>query len=175
MEEAADRWQAPDPQYVTSLRLLVVLVHALPLVALMLAFVMARTAAAVDVPMVIHLAPFIVPLVLLSLIWFGFFWAAKRAKHLRYRVRSLDINLTRGYLFRHDVAVSFNRIQHVEVSQSPVERLFKLGTLKVFTAGTVGSDLHLPGLSYRVAQRLKAEILNEINLEEYEGEPSVNA
>jgi len=162
-------WKAPDRHYVTSLRLVVMLMHGVLLVALMLAL------NAGNIPFAFKLGLLLGAILLTSFLWFELVWASKRAAHLRYRVRSLDINLVKGYLFRHDVSVSFNRIQHIEVSQNPVERLFKLGTLRVFTAGTVGSDLHLPGLPNSVAHQLKAEILNEINLEPPADEDSVSA
>ncbi|MFT4720302.1 MAG: membrane protein YdbS with pleckstrin-like domain [Candidatus Azotimanducaceae bacterium] len=168
-ELSTEVWSAPAPRYVTSLRLVVMLMHGALLVALMLALNIG------NIPFAFKLGLLLGAILLTSFLWFELVWASKRAKHLRYRVRSLDINLVKGYLFRHDVSVSFNRIQHIEVSQNPVERLFKLGTLRVFTAGTIGSDLHLPGLPNRVAHQLKAEILNEINLEVPADDDSVSA
>jgi membrane protein YdbS with pleckstrin-like domain len=162
-------WKAPGPHYVTSLRLVVMLEHGVLLAVLMLVLKVG------NIPFAFTLGLLLGATLLTSFVWFELVWASKRAKHLRYRVRALDINLVKGYLFRHDVSVSFNRIQHIEVSQNPVERLFKLGTLRVFTAGTMGSDLHLPGLPNRVAHQLKAEILNEINLEPPADEDSVSA
>jgi membrane protein YdbS with pleckstrin-like domain len=161
-------WRAPDTHYVTSLRLTVTLVHSVLLAALALVF------RAGDIPFAFNVVLFLGVILLTSFVWFGLFWSSKRARHLKFRVRRLDINLVKGYLFRHDVSVSFNRIQHIEVSQNPLERLFALGTLRVFTAGTFGSDLHLPGLPNSVAHQLKAEILNEINLEEPEEEGQVS-
>jgi membrane protein YdbS with pleckstrin-like domain len=162
-------WKAPDRHYVTSLRLVLMFEHGVLLATLMVVFNVG------NVPFPFKFGLFLCAILLTSFLWFELVWASKRAKHLRYQVRSLDINLVKGYLFRHDVSVSFNRIQHIEVSQNPVERLFKLGTLRVFTAGTVGSDLHLPGLPNSVAHQLKAEILNEINLEPPADEDSVSA
>jgi membrane protein YdbS with pleckstrin-like domain len=153
-------WQTPAPRYVTTLRLNVMLVHSPFLAVLALVF------RAGSIPFAFNVVLLLASILLTSFIWFSFFWSSKRARHLKYRVRHLDINLVKGYLFRHDVSVSFNRIQHIEVSQNPIERLFALGTLRVFTAGTSGSDLHVPGLPYSVAHKLKAEILSAINLEE---------
>jgi len=160
-------WQAPAPRYVTSLRLNVMLVHSPFLAVLALVF------RAGNIPFAFNVVLLLGAMLLASFVWFGLFWSSKRAMHLKYRVRHLDINLVKGYLFRHDVSVSFNRIQHIEVSQNPIERLFELGTLRVFTAGTFGSDLHLPGLPNSVAHKLKAEILSAINLEEPSDEGSV--
>ena len=168
-ELSKKQWKAPDSHYVTSLRLVVMLEHGVLLAVLMLVLKVG------NIPFAFTLGLLLGAILLTSFVWFELVWASKRAKHLRYRVRALDINLVKGYLFRHDVSVSFNRIQHIEVSQNPIERLFKLGTLRVFTAGTMGSDLHLPGLPNRVAHQLKAEILNEINLERPADEDSVSA
>ena len=64
------------------------------------------------------------------------------------------------------VSVSFNRIQHLEVRQGPIERAYGLATLAIYTAGTFSSDLQIPGLTLAKAQQLKTQLLNNINMED---------
>lgn len=72
-----------------------------------------------------------------------------------YAVRRRDISVRSGWIFRTQTTVPFNRIQHVEIKEGAIERLFNLGTLQVFTAGGSSSDLSVPGLPVRTATRIK--------------------
>ena len=51
-----------------------------------------------------------------------------------------------------------NRVQHVEVSQSWLERYLKLASLKIYTAGESGGDLKIRGLENETAQSMNATI-----------------
>ncbi len=105
--------------------------------------------------------------------WLFFIWAPKTAKRLQYVLREDDIQLKRGYLYWRHLAISCNRIQHLEVSQGPIERYLGLGRLVVYTAGTMGSDMKLPGLALETAQTIKAQLLKKINAEEIESDESL--
>ena len=107
----------------------------------------------------------IIALLLCSFLWLFFVWAAKSCARTRYLLREQDINLQQGYMFWKLVSVAHNRIQHLEVRQGPVERHYGLASLVIYTAGTLGSDLKIPGLTLAQAQQLKAQLLNSINAE----------
>jgi membrane protein YdbS with pleckstrin-like domain len=64
-----------------------------------------------------------------------------------------------GILFVEERLVPVPRMQHVDLTRGPVERLFGLATLLVFTAGNEGSAFRVPGLSLRRAQALRDRIL----------------
>jgi membrane protein YdbS with pleckstrin-like domain len=110
---------------------------------------------------------------LLLLIWQLFIWVPRTAQRLQYCLREDDINLQKGFMYWRQVSVACNRIQHLEVSQGPLERYLGLATLSVFTAGTLGSDMKLPGLTLESAQKIKARLLNKINAEEIESDESL--
>jgi len=55
--------------------------------------------------------------------------------------------------------VPVRRMQHVDLSRGPIERLFGLATLVVFTAGNEGSAFRVPGLPVHVAQELRDRIV----------------
>ncbi len=75
-----------------------------------------------------------------------------------YAIRQNDISYKSGLIFFSMTSVPFNRIQHVEVSQGPIGRLFDLATVKVYTAGGSTSDLRIGGLIKEEAHRLRDHI-----------------
>ncbi len=80
-------------------------------------------------------------------------------KRKGYAVREHDVNYRTGWFFRSTTSIPFNRIQHCELDRGPLERLFDLSTLKIFTAGGSGSDISIPGLQPEVAQQLRSFII----------------
>ena len=72
-----------------------------------------------------------------------------------YVLRDKDLTYRAGWMFRKVTTIPFNRIQHSEISQGPLGRLFRLNRLKIYTAGGSTSDLSIPGLDPEVAVRLR--------------------
>jgi membrane protein YdbS with pleckstrin-like domain len=72
-----------------------------------------------------------------------------------YALRELDLTYRKGWLFYSITTIPFNRIQHTDVSQGPIERQFALCTLSIYTAGGSTSDLSIPGLEQDEAQQLR--------------------
>lgn len=71
-----------------------------------------------------------------------------------------DLLLMRyGILFVEERAVPVRRMQHCDLVRGPVERLFGLATLVVFTAGNEGSAFRVPGLSVQRAMELRDRIV----------------
>ena len=107
--------------------------------------------------------PFLSIIVILSFIssYFGFFQMA-------YALRSRDILFKKGLIFRKTTIIPFNRIQHCEVNHGPIDRMFNLASLKVFTAGGQSSDLEIPGLTDVKAQMIKDYIIGKAGLDEEE-------
>jgi hypothetical protein len=75
-----------------------------------------------------------------------------------YVLRELDITYRKGWLFQHQITVPFNRVQHTEVNHGPIDRMFQLCELEIFTAGGSASDLSISGLDPADADRLKEYI-----------------
>lgn len=80
-------------------------------------------------------------------------------------MREKDIIYTKGLLWQTRTSIPFNRIQHAEVKQGPIERMFSLHSLKVFTAGGDSSDLVIPGLEEENASRIKEYIMGKTALD----------
>ena len=71
-----------------------------------------------------------------------------------YVVRERDITYRTGWFSRSTTTVPYGQIQHLELTQGPVARLFGLKHLKLYTAGGSG-NLRIAGLDEDVAERLR--------------------
>ena len=79
-----------------------------------------------------------------------------------YVVRDKDILFRKGVVWRSVTALPYNRIQHVETSNTPLDRKFELATLQLFTAGGASGDLKIDGISATTAEQLRIYILRKV-------------
>ena len=84
------------------------------------------------------------------LLWF----VRNRFRAWRYQERHEDLVVARGVMVRRLSVVPYGRMQFVEVTAGPVERLFKLSTVKLHTAAAA-SDARIPGLARDESARLR--------------------
>jgi uncharacterized protein len=68
-------------------------------------------------------------------------------RRLGYRLHPALLQVVRGWLFHTDTIVPFVRVQHIDVTRGPLDKLFGTATLVVHTAGTHNSIVTLPGLA----------------------------
>ena len=92
----------------------------------------------------------------------------KGFQHKGYALRNLDIIYKQGLIWKKQLIIPFNRIQHAEVNQGPLERMFDLGELKIYTAGGRSSDLSIKGISKEEAMSIKHFLLNKTALDDEE-------
>jgi membrane protein YdbS with pleckstrin-like domain len=85
-----------------------------------------------------------------------------------YALRQNDIIYKSGYIWRSRTVIPFNRVQHCEINNGPIDRMFNLSSLKLYTAGGSSSDLTIPGLNPQLAQDLKDFIVKKTGLYEEE-------
>jgi len=147
------QWQALDPKYKRLRQVQAML--ALLLIAAPLLFVNI-VADIPALPAAIIWTQWVIVLVV-SLIW-PVVAFPKRG----YVVRDKDILFRKGIIWRSVTAVPFNRIQHVETSNTPLDRKFDLATLQLFTAGGSSGDLKIDGLTASVAEQLRIFILRKV-------------
>ena len=83
-------------------------------------------------------------LVLAVLVWF---WPPLRWRHASYQVNSKGFFMKEGVCWRSVVTVPRSRVQHTDVAQGPLQRVFGLATLIVYTAGTEHAFVSLRGLA----------------------------
>lgn len=97
------------------------------------------------------------------------FWLEyKGFQYKGYALRERDIVYKEGFIWRSLTSIPFNRIQHAEVQQGPIDRMFGLGRVNIYTAGGSSSDLTIPGLRPEEAESIKFFVLNKSARDEEE-------
>ena len=83
-------------------------------------------------------------------------------RRLGYAISGRLLRTVRGWLFHTDTVVPFVRVQHIDVTRGPVDKMFGTASLVVHTAGTHNSVVVLPGLSPERAAEIRDAIRGEI-------------
>jgi membrane protein YdbS with pleckstrin-like domain len=86
-------------------------------------------------------------------VMFGWF-VHRRFRAWKYQERHEDLVVARGVMIRKLSVVPYGRMQFVELTAGPFERMFKLSTVKLHTAAAA-SDARIPGLERAEATRLR--------------------
>jgi membrane protein YdbS with pleckstrin-like domain len=98
-------------------------------------------------------------LVTAALAWFCYAWPPIEFRHLAYRLDDDGIEIRHGVIWRTVVSVPRSRVQHLDVSQGPLQRSFGLGTLRIYTAGTEHAQVDLAGLAHERALWIRDYLL----------------
>lgn len=88
----------------------------------------------------------------------GIAFSVLRYRIWAYQVRTDSLYLRRGVLTRVNTVAPYVRIQHVDTRRGPLERAFGLATTVVYTAGSRGADVSIPGLTPQRADDLQARL-----------------
>jgi hypothetical protein len=83
-------------------------------------------------------------------------------RRLGYAIDGRLLRTVRGWLFYTDTVVPFVRVQHIDVTRGPFDKMFGTASLVVHTAGTHNSIVILPGLSPHRAAEIREAIRSEI-------------
>jgi uncharacterized protein len=86
----------------------------------------------------------------LVVLWF----VRNRVRSWAYQERDEDLIVERGVLVRRLSVVPYGRMQFVDVTAGPIDRLFRLATVRLHTAAAA-SDARIPGLEREEAARLR--------------------
>ncbi|MCU0374105.1 MAG: PH domain-containing protein [Chitinophagaceae bacterium] len=90
-----------------------------------------------------------------GLLIFMWFTARKAFANMGYALRQHDLIFRKGWLFEQLHVVPLKKIQHCQVKRGPLERQYKLSSLRIYTAGGSGADVTLGGLPAATANVLK--------------------
>lgn len=105
----------------------------------------------------------LLPSLIVLLAFAGAVYAPDRVyRRLGYALDGRLLRVVRGWMFHTDTVVPFVRVQHIDVTRGPVDKLFGLASLVVHTAGTHNSVVTLPGLSPETATSIRDAIRAEI-------------
>jgi hypothetical protein len=101
------------------------------------------------------LLPGLISVIVVAALGALFAWFLRRRfRAWRYQERNEDLIVARGVMVQRLSVVPYGRMQFVEVTAGPVERLFRLSTVKLHTAAAA-SDARIPGLEQAEAARLR--------------------
>ncbi|MEV8150928.1 PH domain-containing protein [Arthrobacter sp. NPDC080073] len=81
----------------------------------------------------------------------------RQVRAIGYAERDDDLLVRRGIFFQRTMVVPYGRMQFVDVTVGPVERLLGLCTVKLHTA-SAGTNAHLPGLPAAEGARLREQL-----------------
>jgi len=95
-----------------------------------------------------------------SVIVLAWFLEGLAFSHRGVQLRRFDVSTRRGVISRTTTSVPFSRVQHVTVQRGPLNRLFGLSTVVIYTAGAVSVDARVDGLDPDRADRLRQDIIN---------------
>lgn len=83
-------------------------------------------------------------------------------RRLLYGLTDRQLQVLRGWLFHSDTIVPFVRVQHLDVTRGPLDKMFGTATLVVHTAGTRNSIVTVPGLAPERAAEIRDIIRQQI-------------
>jgi membrane protein YdbS with pleckstrin-like domain len=85
-------------------------------------------------------------------------WPGLRYRFWRWQVEPDRVLIQKGVVWRSRSLIPRVRIQHVDTRSSPLQRSLGLNSLVIYTAGTRGADVEIPGLAADEAERLREEL-----------------
>lgn len=102
---------------------------------------------------------------LMMLVYLAVLAPPRRYRAWGYGLDSEELQVRRGVWTRVHTVVPLDNVQHIDVSQGPLERAFGICSLVLHTAGTLHSQIVIPGLARGTAERMRDEIRSRIREE----------
>ena len=81
-------------------------------------------------------------------------FVSRRVRAWGYAEREDDLFVRRGVLFSRLSVIPYGRMQFIDVTAGPIERVFGLATVRMHTAAAA-SDARIPGLASSEAARVR--------------------
>lgn len=81
-----------------------------------------------------------------------------RYRSWSYEIRDDHVYLEHGVLVKIKTIVPFVRIQHVDTQRNILDRLLSLSTTVIYTAGSRGADVSIPGLKPETSESLQRKL-----------------
>ncbi len=137
--------------------------HVIRLRALRNAIVLLVAAGAAEwfVPNLPMPGLFLAPVILLAL-WMVVLAPPRRWRRWGYAFTGTELHVEHGLFTRVHTIVPVLRVQHIDVQQDVLERLFKVATLVLHTAGTDDNVVILPGIARATAEAIRDTIRERI-------------
>lgn len=81
-----------------------------------------------------------------------------------YAIRTHDVIYKSGIIAESTTIVPLNRIQHIELNEGILSRVFRLGSLQLFTAGGQTGHIHISGIPIEAAKNIRDLLLKKLDL-----------
>lgn len=108
-------------------------------------------------------AKWIIPLYLALFAIFSLLFRASFKKR-GYAIRTHDVIYKSGIIAESTTIVPLNRIQHIELNEGIFSRMYKLGSLQIFTAGGQTGHIHISGIAIDEAKSIRDLLLKKLDL-----------
>ena len=92
---------------------------------------------------------------------FALLWPKIEYAKISYRIDPLGIEIHQGVLWRSQICVPIGRVQHADVGQGPLQRIFGVSTLTLYTAGTSHASVSIEGLDHTLAVSVRDWIVHQ--------------
>lgn len=111
-----------------------------------------------------NISPFIGLILFTFLIALSTIYSILKYKRWGYELREDYLYLEHGVIWKITSMVPYVRIQHVDTQRGAIDRLIGLSNVVVYTAGSRGADVHIPGLMKNNADDMQVK-LREVAIE----------
>jgi len=112
---------------------------------------------------------FLIIFLLIMVLWA--LWIPAFYKTLEYYIDSEAVKMNRGVFWKRLVTVPYGKITNVDVAQGPLQRMYRIGTIHVQTAGAGGAQGAQAELRLNGVRDLKG--LKDIIMEGVRGHKSI--
>ncbi|MEP9403363.1 PH domain-containing protein [Sphingomonas sp. VNH70] len=91
-------------------------------------------------------------------LWLAIVAPPRRYAHWRFALTDAELHVAHGWWVRVHTIVPVARVQHIDLTQGPVERMCGVATLVLHTAGTEHAKVVVPGLARDRAEAVRDRI-----------------
>jgi len=127
------------------------------LTAVLSAFAVGSLAALLN-RRILEIGSWLAPVVFGSAVVVGTVYALVRFRMWGFDLRDDSLYVHRGVFRTVQTVAPYVRVQHVDSQRGPLERSVGLATVVVYTAGSRGADITIPGLTPERAEDVQAQL-----------------
>lgn len=85
-------------------------------------------------------------------------YSVYRYRNWGFKVEDDHLDVNHGVLWKISMVVPYVRVQHIDTNRGPLERVLGLASLRVYTAGSKGADIRIPGLRRDRAEEIQEDL-----------------
>jgi len=88
-------------------------------------------------------------------------WPKIEYNRVSFKIDPVGIEIHEGVFWRSQICVPIGRVQHADVGQGPLQRMFGVSTLTLHTAGTSNASVAIEGLDHAFAVSVRDWIVHQ--------------